>query len=153
MATRQDLIDRLNTVLSWELAGVVQYLHYAVLVSGPLRPVYTEFFHDGSKEARDHAEAVGAKIASLGGVPTAEPAAILPATDLETMLQNTLKLEVAALAAWEAAWEVGDAVNLGTKLWIEEHVSEEQEHVDELNRILASPFSLAMGSAGATRSA
>lgn len=153
MATKTELIARLNTVLSWELAGIIQYMHYSVLVTGALRPVYQDFFHDGSKEARDHAESVSAKIAALGGVPTAEPATILPATDLETMLKNTLALEESALAAWESAWEVGDAANLGTKLWIEEFISEEQEHVDEVRKVLAGPLSIASGTTTANRTA
>jgi bacterioferritin len=149
MADTSTLIERLNTVLSWELAGVIQYMHYSVLVSGPLRPVYEDYFKDGSKEARSHAELVASKIVNLGGVPTVEPQLIRPAGDLDTMLKNTLALEEAALAGWEAAWEVGDAANLGTKLWIEEMISEEQNHVDELHRILAAgPVALAVKAAG-----
>jgi bacterioferritin len=138
MDARHQLIERLNTVLSWELAGTIQYLTSAALVSGPLRPVYQEFFHDGSKEARDHAEAVSERIVALGGVPKVEPAQIRQATDLDGMLRHALALEEAALAAWEHALEVGDAMNLGTRLWIEEFVSEEQEHVDNLRKIVGT---------------
>ena len=137
--SRHIVIDRLNTVLSWELAGIVQYLHYSALVTGHLRPVYSDFFTDGSKEARSHAQLVADKIVSLGGVPTAEPAAILPAADLDTMLANTLSLEENALAAWEKAWEVGEHANLGTKLWMEEMIAEEQGHVDEVRKLLRTP--------------
>jgi bacterioferritin len=144
MDRRQELIARLNTVLSWELAGIIQYLTSASLVTGPLRPVYQELFHDGSKEARDHAEAVSERIVALGGVPKVEPAQIRQATDLDTMLRHALALEEAALAAWESALEYGDAVNKGTQLWIEEFVAEEQEHVDNLRKIIG-------GSAAASR--
>mgnify|MGYP006278859165 CR=1 FL=1 len=135
MATREQLIDRLNDVLAWELAGAIQYMHYAVLVSGVERFTFQDFFHEGSEEARDHAEAVGNKIAALGGIPTMEPAAVQPAVSLAKMLENTLHLEEQALEAWEHALTIGDAVNVGTKLWIEEHVAEEQEHVDELRKM------------------
>jgi bacterioferritin len=151
MATRQDLIDRLNVVLQHELAGVIQYMHYAVLVQGTLRPVYEEVFHDGSKEARDHAEAVGNRIVALGGVPSVEPALVRPALDLESMLRNTLELEQKALAAWEHALEIGDVVNVGTKLWIEEMVAEEQEHVDEFRKI-CSDIDLSAGKASGASS-
>ena len=77
----------------------------------------------------------------------------MPATDLETMLKNTLALEESALAAWESAWEVGDAANLGTKLWIEEFIREEQEHVDEVRKVLAGPLSIASGATTANRTA
>jgi bacterioferritin len=137
MDARHDLIERLNKVLAWELAGVIQYLTSAALVTGPLRPVYQDLFHDGSKEARDHAEAVSERIVALGGVPRVEPAQIRQSTDLDEMIRNAHALEVAALAAWEHALEIGDAVNLGTRLWIEEMVAEEQEHVDHFTKIVA----------------
>lgn len=136
MSTRETLIERLNTVLSWELAGTIQNLQAAALVSGPMRPVYAEFFHDGSKEARGHAEDVASRIVALGGVPTVEPATIRTATSLDGLLDNSLALEEAALAAWEAALEASeDSAPLGIGFWIEEMIAEEQEHVDELRKI------------------
>lgn len=130
-----ELIKRLNNVLAWELAGVIQYLQHSVMVTGPERETFREFFHEGSEEARDHAELVANKIAVLGGVPTVEPARIRQAAELDGMLEATLKLEVDALAAWESALEVADQANLGTQFWIEEHVAEEQEHVDEMRKL------------------
>lgn len=130
-----ELIERLNKVLAWELAGVIQYLQHSVMVTGPERETFREFFHDGSEEARDHAEIVANKIAVLGGIPTVEPARVRQAADLEGMLEATLKLEEDALAAWEAAHEVAEQANKGTLFWIEEHVAEEQEHVDEMRKL------------------
>lgn len=138
MATRKkSLVDLLNQVLRWELAGTIQYLTSSALVTGPLRPVYAEFFEDGSKEARGHAAHVASKIVALGGVPTAEPAEIKVSSDLDEMIRNALWLEKCALAAWESAMAAGDQANAGTRLWIEEMVAEEQGHVDELERIVA----------------
>lgn len=148
MSAKQNLIDRLNTVLSWELAGVIQYLQHSVMVTGPERETFRKFFHEGSEEAHEHSELVGNKIAALGGVPTVEPAQIRQAADLEGMLEAVLKLEEEALAAWEAALEVAPQVNAGTAFWIEEHVAEEQEHVDEMRK-LTGKVSFTAGSDGA----
>jgi bacterioferritin len=150
MATREELIARLNDVLAWELAGVIQYMHGAVLVGGKWRLGYQSFFHDGSKEARDHAEAVGNKVVALGGVPTVEPAKIRQGTSIDELLENALLLEQDALAAWERALEVGDAVNLGTKLWIEEMITHEQEHVDDLMKLTGKAGIASSGSGGAS---
>lgn len=135
MSTKEELIQRLNEALAWELAGIIQYMQCAVMVTGHARETFHGFFHESSEEARDHAEAVGEKIAVLGGVPTIEPAMIRQAADIDTMLENALKLEEDALAAWEAAHAVADAANAGTVFWIEEHVAEEQEHVDHLRKL------------------
>lgn len=135
MATKEQFIDRLNDALSWELAGIIQYMQHSVMITGPLRESLMEFFHDGSEEARDHAEAVGERIAALGGVPSVEPARIRQAADVDGMLEAALALEEDALAAWEAAWEAADAVAPGYKFWIEEHIAEEQDHVDGLRKM------------------
>ena len=89
MSTRETLIERLNTVLSWELAGTIQYLQGAALVTGPMRPVYADFLQEGSKEARGHAEDVASRIVALGGVPTVEPAAIRTSTSARRQLPTT----------------------------------------------------------------
>ena len=135
MSSKQELIDRLNEALAWELAGVIQYMQAAVMVTGDAREIYREFFHESSEEAHEHAELVGEKIAVLGGVPTVEPATIRQAADIEGMLEAALQLERDALKAWERAHEVADAANPGTLFWIEEHVAEEQEHVDHLEKL------------------
>ena len=57
-----EVINRFNKILSWELAGTIQYLHHHAMVSGLWREIYADFFADGSKEARKHAELVANKI-------------------------------------------------------------------------------------------
>ncbi|MGM0556392.1 MAG: ferritin-like domain-containing protein [Myxococcota bacterium] len=134
-ADMDEFLDRLNNAMAWELAGVIQYMQHGVMVTGPHREYLTEFFHEGSEEARDHAELVGNKVAALGGIPTVEPQKIRQAGDPQGMLEAALALEEDALAAWEHAYEVADVSNQGTVFWIEEHIAEEQEHVDELRKM------------------
>ncbi len=135
MSSKQELIDRLNKAMAWELAGVIQYMQAAVMVTGDAREIYREFFHESSEEALEHAEVVGEKIAVLGGVPTVEPATIRQAASIDDMLEAALALERDALKAWEDAHAVAEAANPGTLFWIEEHVAEEQEHVDHLEKL------------------
>lgn len=129
------LIERLQEVMRWELAGCIQYLHHATVLTGPQRLPYADFFLEGSKEARDHAELVATKLTALGGMPVTDPQAITTATSLEEMLLAALSLEQRALAAWESALEVAASANPGTQFWIEEMIAHEQEHVDELLKL------------------
>ncbi len=135
-----ELIDRLNEALSWELAGIVQYMNHATMLTGPERAHLEDFFEEGSEEALEHSEIAGDKIAALGGVPTVEPAKIRQATDTQGMLEAALALEEDAMEAWQRALQVADAANPGTKFWLEDHISEEQEHIDEL-RLLCEEVS------------
>lgn len=132
MSRKDQLIEKLNEALSWELAGFVQYSNHALMLTGLEKAYLEDFFEDAAEEAHDHTQIVGQKIAALGGVPTVEPARIRQAATAQGMLEASLKLEEEALATYEEALEFADAANLGTKFWLEDHISEEQEHVDEL---------------------
>jgi bacterioferritin len=156
MSTKKQFIDSLNEVLSWELAGIVQYLQHSVMVTGSQRVPYAEWFQDGSEEAHDHAEAVANRITALGGIPTVEPARIRQAADLEGMLEAALELEQNALAAWERAHDAATEADVprGYVFWLEEHVAEEQEHVDDLRKMTKDvSFSSSQLPAGAAQSA
>ena len=135
--SNKKFIDQLNTVLAWELAGIIQYLHHGVMVTGPERETFKEFFAEGSEEAHSHATIVANRITALGGVPTVEPQRIRQAINLDAMLTATLELEQDALAAWEKAHDIAVETNVpkGYVFWLEEHVAEEQEHVDEMRKL------------------
>lgn len=135
MSTEEQFVERLNEALSWELAGIVQYMHHATMLTGPDRAHFEDFFLEGSREARQHAETVSNKIVVFGGVPTVEPERIRRATEVEDMFEAALALEEDALDAWDEALEAADVANKGTRFWLEDHISEEQEHVDELRTL------------------
>lgn len=132
---RAELIENLNQALSLELAGTIQYSQHSYLITGVWREVYKEFFRDQAEEAQEHAETLGDKIVALGGVPTVEPAMIRQSTDLEEMLKQDLELEREALAAYMAAWASCGEEDLPQKFWLEERISEEQLHVEELEKL------------------
>jgi len=138
MPTLDDFLEQMNEALAWELAGIIQYNQHSVMLTGPEMIPYKDFFHEVSEEARDHAEKAGDKIVAFDGVPTVEPERIRQATDLGGMLEAALALELDALEAWSEALAIArecDDVNEGTEYWLEDHVSEEQEHVDEMRRL------------------
>ncbi|CAN5476079.1 ferritin-like domain-containing protein [soil metagenome] len=132
---RAELIENLNLALSLELAGVIQYSQHSYLVPGTDREVFKEFFRDQAGEAQDHAEILGDKIVALGGVPTVEPAMIRQSTDLKEMLKQDLKLEREAIAAYMAAWSSCDDDDLPQKFWLEGQISDEQMHIEELEKL------------------
>lgn len=132
---RAELIENLNNALSLELAGVIQYSQHSYLVTGTDREVFKDFFRDQAEEAQDHAESLGDKIVALGGVPTVEPAMIRQSTDLKEMLKQDLELEREAMAAYMSAWAACDESDLPQKFWLEERISDEQLHIEELEKL------------------
>ncbi|MDM7920786.1 MAG: ferritin-like domain-containing protein [Pyrinomonadaceae bacterium] len=132
---RTELIENLNKALACELAGVIQYSQHSYLVSGTDREVFKGWFRDQAEEAQDHAEVLGDKVVALGGIPTVEPAAIRQSTELKDMLRQALELEREAMAAYMAAWAACDDNDLPQKFWLEGQISDEQMHIEELEKL------------------
>lgn len=132
---RAELIENLNKALSLELSGVIQYTQHSFLVTGKDRLVFTEFFREQASEAQTHAQVLGDKIVALGGVPTVEPATIRQSANLDEMLKQDLELERDAMTAYMTAWKVCDDNDLPQKFWLEGQISDEQMHIEELEKI------------------
>ncbi len=132
---RSELLENLNHALSLELSGVIQYSQHSYLVTGFEREVYRGFFRDQAQEANDHAQSLGDKIVALGGIPTVEPAMIRQSTDLQQMLQQDLELERDAMGAYMKAWGSCSEEDIAQKFWLEERISEEQVHIEELEKL------------------
>ena len=130
-----ELIESLNRALSFELAGVIQYLQHSYLVTGPEREVFRGFFRDLSEESRDHAAMLGDKIVALGGVPTVEPGEIRQSTELGEMLRQDLELERAAMEAYMASWRACGDAELATKFLLEGRIADEQKHLEEFEKL------------------
>lgn len=132
---RTELVENLNNALSYELAGIIQYSQHSYLVTGTDREIYRSFFRGNAAEAKDHAEVLGDKIVALGGVPTVEPAVIRQSTEVSEMLKQNLGLEREAMAAYMAAWAACDDNDLPQKFWLEGQISDEQMHIEELEKL------------------
>jgi bacterioferritin len=132
-----ELIDRLNLALSLEYAATIQYLQQQCLVTGQERQQFAPFFAASSSESHLHAQNLGNKIVALGGAPTIEPAKVREGKNLSEMLRYDLEMEREALDAYVKAWETAQG-NPPLVFWLEEIISAEQLHVDELEKLNAA---------------
>ena len=58
----QDACDKLNKIMKAELAGVVRYTHYALMVTGPYRLPIVEFMQAQAAESLTHAQQAGTTV-------------------------------------------------------------------------------------------
>ena len=63
-------IDLLNSIMEFELAGVVRYSHYSLMVTGPNRIPIVDFFKMQATESLTHAQQVGEILTGLEGHPS-----------------------------------------------------------------------------------
>lgn len=60
----------LTSIMEFELAGVVRYTHYSLMVTGPNRIPIVTFFKTQATESLLHAQQVGEILTGLDGHPT-----------------------------------------------------------------------------------
>lgn len=97
------LIKQLNGALGWELRAQALYAHYAAYLKGLESLLLAEHFEEEVTESLGHAKKVRDIIANLDGeaVTTRDPAPIVHTEDVRVMLEEALKTEQKAAAAYE----------------------------------------------------
>ena len=69
--------DILNAIMEYELAGVVRYTHYSLMVAGPHRLPIVQFLKDQANESLLHAQQAGELLTGLDGHPSQKIAEII----------------------------------------------------------------------------
>ena len=83
----------LNQILEYELAGVVRYTHYGLMIVGPYRQPIIDFMNGQASESLLHAQQAGEIITGLGGHPSQRIASIEETNnhDVKPILQESLE--------------------------------------------------------------
>ena len=134
---RQALIDGLNEDLAHEYEAIISYLLYAKLVHGHARLELGAFFEAEIADELGHAQFLAQKIVALGGTPTAEPAPVKLPRDNRGMLEAALESEKATIERYTKRAEQAEAAGeIGLKVDLEDLISDETGHKEDLERIL-----------------
>ena len=128
----------LNRIMEYELAGVVRYTHYALMVTGPYRQPIVDFMQAQANESLLHAQQAGELLTGLGGHPNQGIAPIEETNkhDVFSLLTESLNHERTALSTYR---ELLDAVD-GQSIYLEEYarqmIGQEELHTLELRKML-----------------
>jgi bacterioferritin len=144
------MIEKLNEILKWEYAGLVQYTQFSFIVQDTWREVFSKFFRDNGAEALEHAHLVGDKIVALGGVPTVERGEVKQSSDLREMLEYSLEVESKQVQLYTEAVELCEERDVALRVLLEDLCLKEQEGVDHLEKVLKKR-ELAIGSKAAPK--
>jgi bacterioferritin len=128
----------LNQIMEYELAGVVRYTHYALMITGPNRLPIVAFMKAQANESLLHAQQVGELLTGLEGHPTLGIAEIEETNrhDIAAILRESLNHEQRALNLYK---QLLDVVN-GASVYLEEFarrmIGTEELHTIELRKML-----------------
>lgn len=135
---RDKTTELLNTIMEYELAGVVRYTHYSLMVTGPHRIPIVQFFQQQANESLLHAQQAGEILTGLEGHPSLKIAPMEETYEhsLHTILTESLNHEKKALDLYkELLGAVQDA-----SIYIEEFargmIGQEEVHNIELKKML-----------------
>jgi len=128
----------LNKIIASELAGVVRYTHYALMVRGPNRIPIVDFFKAQASESLIHAQQAGEILTGLEGHPTVTVAPIQESHQhsIGALLRESLEHEQAAVSLYK---ELLDAVS-DRSIYLEEYargqIGQEELHSMEITKML-----------------
>jgi len=132
------VISILNEIMEYELAGVVRYTHYSLMVVGPHRLPIVQFLKDQANESLLHAQQAGELLTGLEGHPSQKIAEIFETNNhsIKDILQESLAHEVHALELYKELLEEVE----GSSVYLEEYarslIGQEEQHQLELKKML-----------------
>ncbi|MBL7685068.1 MAG: bacterioferritin [Deltaproteobacteria bacterium] len=137
MSQNINMIEKLNEILELEISGVVRYLHYSLMITGPNRIPIVKFFREQANEAFDHAAIIGEKITALGGHPSLKVSPV-PETNNHAVLdilRESVEFEKAALQKYLDFLPITQG-NVALEELIRGMIKQEQEHIEECEKML-----------------
>jgi len=144
MLDKQKAIETLNKILELELAGVVRYTHYALMIFGHNRIPITSWLRDQANESLLHANQAGEMITHFGGHPSLGIGKLLETEkhDIDSILKESLDHEITATKLYRELLAIVKDQSILLEDYSTKMIAEEELHVGEVNKMLRSPGDL-----------
>jgi bacterioferritin len=135
---QQKTIDLLNAIMEFELAGVVRYTHYSLMVTGPNRIPIVAFFKAQASESLLHAQQVGEILTGLDGHPTLRIAPMEESFkhSVKNILEESLNHERKALEMYKAFLDTVADASIYLEEFARTMIGQEELHNLELRKML-----------------
>ncbi|PIG92361.1 ferritin-like domain-containing protein [Gloeocapsopsis sp. IPPAS B-1203] len=135
---QEKTIHLLNTIMEFELAGVVRYTHYSLMVTGPNRIPIVDFFKAQANESLLHAQQVGEILTGLEGHPSLR---IAPMEETYThtvrdILEESLNHEKKALELYKSLLETVNDASIYLEEFARTMIGQEELHNIEIKKML-----------------
>ncbi|PJK13878.1 bacterioferritin [Lysobacteraceae bacterium NML07-0707] len=144
-AQKDTAIGILNRIMEMELAGVVRYTHYSLMVYGYNRIPIVSWMKGNADESLAHAHKAGELVTLLGGHPSLKIGPLLETEqhDIGDILRESLAHEEAALKIYYELLAAVEGKSVLLEEYAREMIVEEEMHLDEVNKMLRRPGEIA----------
>lgn len=135
------VVQVLNNILEAELAGVVRYTHYALMVFGYNRIPIVSWMRAQANESLLHANEAGELITHLGCHPSLGIGPLLETHkhDIGDILRESLEHETQALAEYYRLLELVEGRNVLLEEYARRMCALEETHVGDVRKMLLKP--------------
>ena len=128
----------LNQILEYELAGVVRYTHYGLMIVGPYRQPIIDFMNGQASESLLHAQQAGELLTGLDGHPSQKIANIVETNNhsIKDILEESLEHEMHALNLYKKLLTKDEGESVYLEEYTRDLIGQEEQHQLELRKML-----------------
>ncbi|MDD5391281.1 MAG: ferritin-like domain-containing protein [Gallionellaceae bacterium] len=134
-------IGLLNRIMELELAGVVRYTHYSLMVYGYNRMPIIGWLAKQADEGLLHARKAGELITHFGGHPSLGIGPLLESHkhDIGDILRESLEHEQLATSVYYELLTLAEGNSILLEDYAREMICEEELHAGEVDKMLRKP--------------
>ena len=138
-------VGLLNQIMEAELAGVVRYTHYSLMVFGHNRIPIVSWLRGEADTCLKHASEAGELVTQFGEHPSLKIGALLETHKhgINDILLESLEAEKAGLALYKKLFELARDRSVLLEDYARRLIAEEEIHIGEVNKMLRKPGEIA----------
>jgi bacterioferritin len=134
-------VGALNRILETELAGVVRYTHYSLMIFGYHRIPIISWMRAQATESLAHAQEAGEKITHLEEHPSLSIGPLLETHrhDLGDILRESLEHERNGLGLYKDLLKIVEGRSVFLEEYARQMIFQEETHVGDVEKMLRRP--------------
>jgi len=138
---KKKVVAMLNKILEFELAGVVRYTHYALMVYGHNRIPIVSWLRAQASESLTHANLAGEHITTLGEHPSLKIAALLETHQhsIHEILMEGCAHEKEQLENYHKLLELVEDKSVFLEEYARQMIVDEENHISEVEKMIRKP--------------
>lgn len=138
---RPSVVAVLNRILEMELAGVVRYTHYSLMVYGYNRIPIVSWLRGEATTAMQHAQEAGEMVTHLGEHPSLAIGPLLETHnhDIGAILREAMDHERETVACYRQLLELVEGRSVMLEEYARTKIHEEELHLGEVDKMLRKP--------------
>ena len=138
---KAEAVKLLNQIMEAELAGVVRYTHYSLMIFGHNRIPIVSWLRNEANTCLTHANEAGELVTHFGEHPSLKIGALLETHKhgVNDILLESLDAEKTGLALYRQLFELVRDRSVLLEDYARRMIAEEELHVGEVNKMLRKP--------------